>query len=106
MQTPAQMCGNGTCGEHYHADDPIFKKKEAMQQSNSDSERQTSNSSLEPEKKEEAKVELYNDPDDHGFRRIIRNFTPSYVCHHRAEPVGYEGSPIADSDDLFATDGS
>jgi hypothetical protein len=89
-QTPAMSCTNGNCPEHYHAKDPIFTNSEARQrprpteQPSTSSGGQASESTLEPEKdtltnEKRTDVEVVYDPDDHGFRRIMRNFTPSYV---------------------------
>jgi hypothetical protein len=87
MPTPAESCNNGACPEHFHADNDIFTKTESRQRPRP-SERPSTRSeghvsdftdaTLESEKK--PAVELYYDPHDHGYRRIIRNFTPSYVC--------------------------
>src|SRR5437588_10853788 len=89
MQAPAEPCEDGNCPEHFHADELIFSKTESRQrprlleEPSSSSEGHASNSTdatIENENGNEPAVELYCDPDDHGFRRIIRNFTPSYVC--------------------------
>ena len=86
MQTPAESYDNETCPEHFHTDDPIFSRTESRQRprplerSCTNSEGHVSDSTdatLENERK--PAVELYYDPDDHGLRRIIRNFVPSYV---------------------------
>jgi hypothetical protein len=85
--TPADSCNDGTCPEHFHADDPIFSKTESRQRPRlvekpSISSEGHVSDSIDGTTANEKKpaVELYDDPDDHGFRRIIRNFTPSYVC--------------------------
>jgi hypothetical protein len=91
MHAPAGSCDSGTCPEHYHADDPIFTNSEARQrlqprpleQVSASTTGQASDTTLANEKpetdKRPADVELDCDPEKHGFRRIIRNFTPSYV---------------------------
>jgi hypothetical protein len=92
-ETSTGTCNNNNCSDHYHAQDPIFTNGETrqrpparpMEQPSTISEGQASDPTLVPEKgtfqseKEGGSEPEYN-PDDHGFRRIIRNFTPSYVC--------------------------
>jgi hypothetical protein len=92
VPTSTGSCDNGNCPDHYHADDAIFMNSEARQRPRprlmdqpstssggeaSDSTLAPENGSLETEKKIDVEPEL--DPDDRGFQRIIRNFTPSYV---------------------------
>src|SRR5277367_3195228 len=82
-------CNNSNCPDHYHAEDPIFtngetrQRPQAMTQPSTSSGGQVSDSTLEPKEgtrpSEKKDVEPEYGPDDRGFRRIIRNFTPSYV---------------------------
>ena len=80
MATSIDACVNEECENHFHAYDPIFtvggtkqqSQTQLLQQQNSPSE-----AAVNAEKKQED-AQTY-DRDDHGFRRIIRNFTPSYA---------------------------
>jgi tellurite resistance protein TehA-like permease len=92
-------CNNSNCPDHYHAEDPIFtngetrQRPQPMTQPSTSSGEQVSNSTLEPEEgtlpsEKKDVVKPGYGPDDHGFRRIIRNFTPSYVC--RCNPTSRE----------------
>ena len=87
--TSELSCSHGICPDHYHEKDPIFVNGESRQraaplllaQPSTSSGGQASAITVENEKvgsqKKRAGVELDFDPDDRGFRRIIRNFTPS-----------------------------
>ena len=99
MGTSAETCTNGACEDHYHAHDPVFasgatqqqSQTQLVQQQSTASERQDSDLIIDPvkvnvdSKKEQGGVPAY-DPNDHVFRRIIRNFTPSYVSIHSMLP--------------------
>ena len=85
-QTPLESCDSGSCPEHFHADDLIFLETESRQRPRPLEQPSTSSgghvsdstdATLENEKK--PAVGLQDDPDDRRFRRIIRNFVPSYV---------------------------
>jgi hypothetical protein len=116
-QTAAMSCNDRTCPEHYHAEDPIFTNSEARQrprpteQPSTGSGGQASDSTLEPKKdalvnEKRTDVELIYDPDDHGFRRIIRNFTPSYVYRIDAKSRQHETLSIANRGVCFTSAGS
>ena len=103
MENSTLACGgdsagaNGVCTLHYHAQDPIFtgnnsdpsSQTQLLKQRNGSSPaRRASSSSANREagavdsrtkvqKKEVEQIDC--DPSDRGFRRIVRNFTPSYV---------------------------
>ena len=100
MATSDEICANGDCEEHYHAHDTIFTAGETQQQSQvqllpqrtptseghltestNDSKSVTENTLREQES-----VPTY-DPADHGFRRIIRNFTLSYELLYPIPPT-------------------
>ena len=94
MATSDEICAHGDCEEHYHAHDPIFTVGETQQQSQvqlltqrtttttseGHSTESTDNSKTATEKirRKQEPIQPCDDPADHGFRRIIRNFTPSY----------------------------
>ena len=87
--TPDLSCSHGTCTEHYHEEDPIFmngwsRRRAALgllKQPSTSSGGHTSATTVENEKletkKKQSNVQLDFDPEDRGFQRIIRNFTPS-----------------------------
>ena len=98
MRASVEDCANGACEEHYHAHDPIFTTGATQQQQQSQTQllqqqqsatsnnnRQDSDLTIEqpvkvdvdPRKKGQEVAPPAYDPQDHGFRRIIRNFTPS-----------------------------
>lgn len=92
MESSTHNCNNGRCLDHYHAQDPIFvdsasrPRSEArpVEQRRTSPERLVSNSSGSHEagtKDVEKPQDMVSgrNPDDHGFRRIILNFTPSYA---------------------------
>ena len=91
MAASGDICANGDCEEHYHTHDPIFTVDETQKQSQvqllpqrtttseghpTESIGNTSNGTEDTRRKQESIPVC--DPADHGFRRIIRNFTPSY----------------------------
>jgi hypothetical protein len=88
-------CNNSNCPDHYHAEDPIFTNGETRQRpqaqlttgSSKSSGRQVSDSALEWEdgtlpSEKKGVIEPEHGPDDREFRRIIKNFAPSYVCRY------------------------
>jgi hypothetical protein len=92
MESSTNICNNGSCEDHYHAQDPIFVDGASRQRSEArpveqpmvSPERLVSNSSVSHEAgtrdvERTQDVVSGRDSDDHGFRRIIRNFTPSYA---------------------------
>lgn len=94
MDTYTDTCDATDCQNHYHLQDPIFVDEGARQESQARlvEQQSTSSKGLVPDKstnpeqvfvaaEQKQDVVQNYDPDDRGFRRIIRNFTPSYVCH-------------------------
>jgi hypothetical protein len=82
MEATDPLCNKETCIQHYHSDDTLFTSVEAppppWQQLSANPDGEISKATVE--NKIDPEPEMYNDPDSHGFRRIIRSFTPSYVC--------------------------
>src|SRR5436190_654315 len=90
-ETSTGTCNNSNCPDHYHADDDAFvsgktrqrPQARPMDQPSTSSGGQASDSTIRPENtstrqgEEKSAMEPEYDPDDHGLRRIIRNFTPS-----------------------------
>ena len=96
METSTITCSgtdaSGSCPNHYHAQDPIFKPDASNPRSTSQTRLVNQNgdsiSSGHDETSATAKTQAQQqpatpmadcDPDDRGFKRIVRNFTPSYV---------------------------
>lgn len=90
METTPTACDVDTCENHFHStaqDDTQDARRGESQQTlieqRSDvSQTNTLDSGVNSEKgptKEERKEEPAIDPNDRGFGRIVRNFTPSYV---------------------------
>jgi hypothetical protein len=92
MKSSTNIGNNGSCLSHYHAQDPIFVDSASRQRSEArpveqprmSPERIVSNSSVSHEEgnrdvEKTRDVVSGHDSDDHAFRKIIRNFTPSYA---------------------------
>ncbi len=90
MEIPSSACEKDNCSDHYHLNDPVFQGNDSRQQSQAPLvQRRTADSQPNLSKAESDDLEREGgakltkvvsheyDPDDHGFRRIIRNFTPS-----------------------------
>lgn len=107
MEASSRSCengdGDGNCTLHYHSEDPIFTASSPRLSSQTQLLKQRSASSTKdrpsslpanhesnnghpaPMQKQDATLPEC-DPDDRGLRRIIRNFTPSYV-HLNRDPM-------------------
>lgn len=89
MEEPTSTCSPHDCPLHFHASDPVFVKEDIASVAQSLSEEQhtvtnrqhTSAGTVSPKKRttdeeQDGGVDL-GSTKDLGFRRIIRNFTPS-----------------------------
>jgi C4-dicarboxylate transporter/malic acid transport protein len=91
MEDSASTCKTLNCPHHFHANDSIFVNEEhprvspglVEEQQTMSSGRDTSESAFSPRKRtvEEGQnegIDHRHVPKEHGLRRIIRNFTPSW----------------------------
>ena len=80
--TATKSCDRGSCTDHYHLRDPLFINSRTSHQFDVGSERRMSEADARHEK-DHANVEKASDnglncgPNERGFQRIIKNFTPS-----------------------------
>jgi len=88
MEDLAQTCDTPDCPLHFHAHDSIFVSKDgpklepALREEQQDSTSRVLEPAVTPKKITEdggqkRSVDVKKSPEEHGFRRIIRNFTPS-----------------------------
>jgi hypothetical protein len=75
--------GNSSCQTHFHVEDPRYLGEEAQTHLEDDTEagKSSTSASLGVDKHSQSAQHAPDSSDkkDLGFRRIIRNFTPSYV---------------------------
>ena len=98
MEASPSMCSDGACARHFHEEDPVYVYMGNQQQSpmsvanepSTSLDGEVTESSISPKKDtwEAEKKQSAGTTDqssvDHGFQRIIRNFTPSYVSFDSA----------------------
>ncbi|KAH7383061.1 MFS transporter [Cadophora sp. MPI-SDFR-AT-0126] len=93
-ETSESACDTGNCPLHFHADDTIFAKDEQIPTAHENAphgeEQQNTSTatSSEPsttplkkavsEEQPQGKATVGINPNEHGFQRIVRNFTPSW----------------------------
>jgi len=83
---------SSTCQHHFHVEDPEDPGNDGQTHFNAVSEENKTSALADPGINKEAQEALpvgrSYDKENHWFRRIIRNFTPSYVAAVRIPYVG------------------
>lgn len=82
----SSSCEGENCEYHYHGDTLVGQQSQAqlVQRRTAESKVHEPDSTVDHEKSSNSadnqhRADIQYDPEDHGFRRIIRNFTPSCV---------------------------